>query len=112
MRDVSVRAGRAFSLGMTKRNRLLHIERHDFVGEFSETRIATQRIEQRFHFDQANFRSLFVLVASFETVDCFALITKAKVNQSKAEAPANAPCSRSLICLNSWHAFSRSPSNA
>jgi hypothetical protein len=54
--------------------------RHDLIGEFFESRIAAQRVKHRLDFDQAQFRKLFVLIASLEPVDRFVFVTKTNVN--------------------------------
>src|SRR5215470_11346093 len=69
---------------------LLPFWRDDLVGQFFESRITAERIKQRFHFNQANFCSLFVFVVSFEPTDRFVLINEPSVNQSKAERPKGA----------------------
>src|ERR1700736_3115678 len=69
---------------------LFEIRRHDLAGESFETRIAAQGVEHRLDFDQARFRKLFVLIATFEPIARFVLITKAKINQGKAKGPDGA----------------------
>jgi hypothetical protein len=69
---------------------LFGIGRYDLICELFEAWVAAQGVEHRLDFDQAQFRKLFVLLASFEAIDRFVLITKAEINQGKAEGPDSA----------------------
>src|SRR5437016_9371397 len=66
---------------------LLHIERHDLVGEFFESWVAAQRVEEWMDPDKGYIDTFFLPITLLEPIDRLFLIAETDIDQGTTISP-------------------------